>query len=706
MGLGTWLINLFSSTNLQLLLLVGSGIIAISLLVLALTRWGHSRPVWKCVILSFAAHILLMGYAYGTRMIVQTHVVEKQDSPMRVNIIQDLGKSLQGEDNHQASENSWDQFVNQQPLPSVEVLERPAIDSELVIEKVVDRSVEKPENDSAPAELDKLPRQEIEGPQLAEAPEQVKQENRMLAPILEPQEIEVARRGATNSDLDFPAFEPETEMERTEISNDFALKDSDDQGRDEFEPSLEKAPFVSDLVDEESVLPKAPEQPPAASSQPKFAGGKPLDNTRPNRLRVLTSPRRIGDGMPMPRLYSLRNPKNRLANARQRGGSVETERAVELALQWLASNQEEDGSWNARKSGAGREDQIFGHDRDGAGVQADCGITALATLSFLAAGHSHLEGPYQQEVQKGLEFLVRSQKSNGDLSGHAKMFARMYCHSMSLLALSEGLAMTGDKRLFKAVQQGVDYTVSAQNPRDGGWRYQPGDAGDMSQFGWQVLALHSAELGGAEVPKSTFEAMDRFLESCTSGVGGGLASYRPNQGPSTTMTAEALACRYFLQKSVAQPTVREATRRIADQKPSSNHINLYYWYYGTLAMYHAGGVEWENWNNQLKQTLLQTQNRQGDRAGSWSPDGVWGGYGGEVYSTAMATLNLEVYYRYLPLYQQLAKADQDANGGRYRVILPGEESLQSSNQTDSPNAGEWRNNNLRSLNGFRETSVR
>ena len=171
------------------------------------------------------------------------------------------------------------------------------------------------------------------------------------------------------------------------------------------------------------------------------------------------------------------------------------------------------------------------------------------------------------------------------------------------------------------------------------------------------------------------------------------------------MTAEALACRYFLQKSVAQPTVREATRRIADQKPSSNHINLYYWYYGTLAMYHAGGVEWENWNNQLKQTLLQTQNRQGDRAGSWSPDGVWGGYGGEVYSTAMATLNLEVYYRYLPLYQQLAKADQDANGGRYRVILPGEESLQSSNQTDSLNAGEWRNN-LRSLNGFRETSVR
>ena len=707
MGLGTWFVNLFSSTNLQLMLLVGSGIIAISLLVLALTRWGHSRPVWKCVILSFAAHILLMGYAYGTRMMVQTPVVEKkQDTPMRVNIVKDVGKSLRGEDSFEASEKSWDQFVNQQPLPSVENLERPAIDSEIVIEKVVDRSVERPENEALPAELDKLPRQEIQSPQLADAPEQIEQELPMSTPDLEPQEIEVARRGEEAPEIDFPVFEPEPEMARTEISNDFAERNLG-EGRDALEPSVEKTPFVSDLVNEKSELPKAPEQPPAAAPEPKFAGGKPLDNPySSNRLKVLSSPRRIGDGLPMPRLYSLRNAKNRLANAKQRGGSLETERAVEMALQWLAGSQEEDGSWSSRKSGAGREDQVFGHDRDGAGAQADCGITALATLSFLAGGHSHLEGPYQTEVQKGLEFLVRSQKSNGDLSGNAKMFARMYCHSMSLLALSEALAMTGDKRLYKAVQRGVEYTVRSQNRTDGGWRYQPGDKGDMSQFGWQVLALHSAKLGGATVPNSTYEGMERFLESCTSGVGGGLASYKPNQGPSTTMTAEALLCRYFLQKSVPQTTVAEATRRISKERPTPNHINLYYWYYGTLAMYHAGGVVWENWNTELKRTLLQTQNRRGNNAGSWSPDGVWGGYGGEVYSTAMATLNLEVYYRYLPLYQQLAQANPDSSSNPFRKHIPNRESnTSSSSPTHTPGASKWRNE-LRSLNGFRETSVR
>ena len=34
------------------------------------------------------------------------------------------------------------------------------------------------------------------------------------------------------------------------------------------------------------------------------------------------------------------------------------------------------------------------------------------------------------------------------------------------------------------------------------------------------------------------------------------------------------------------------------------------------------------------------------------PNTVWGGYGGRVYTTAMATLCLEVYYRYLPVYQE------------------------------------------------------
>ena len=56
---------------------------------------------------------------------------------------------------------------------------------------------------------------------------------------------------------------------------------------------------------------------------------------------------------------------------------------------------------------------------------------------------------------------------------------------------------------------------------------------------------------------------------------------------------------------------------------------------------------------------LETQESAGAAKGSWSPDDdLWGGYGGRVYSTAMGTLCLEVYYSYLPLYGDTAGQDK------------------------------------------------
>ncbi len=668
MMIGAWqdgLLNLFSSANLQMLLLVGSGILAIALLSLALTRWGHSRPVRKCVILSFVAHILLMGFAYGTRLIGPTAPAAREDNPIRVNLVDDKGESLKGLEALEASEKPWEQFVNQQALPTVDKLERPKIDSEVVIERIIDRQRSKPKPSDVPTSLATLPQKSADKNQFLDVALETNNELPMKRAELTPPELNPPRRGDDDQSVDdLPGLKSSRKMARLDIPNEFKPSSSA-PGQNTMEPSKEKIPFVSDMVDSQATLPKAPVSPPNSMSAPEFAGVRGQNpQTSGDGGKPVSNPRRIGDGQPLPKIYSLRGANNRLATARKRGGSVRTERAVELALRWLANNQAENGSWDPRKSGAGNETKVFGHDRNGAGVQAENGITALASLAFLAAGHSHLEGGYQTEVRKSLEYLIGSQHSNGDLSGDARLFAKMYCHSMSLLALSEALAMTGDKRLHSVVQRGVNFTVAAQNGRDGGWRYQPGDPGDMSQFGWQVLALHSARLGGAVVPEKTMERMESFLQSCSSGVGGGLASYRPNQGPTTTMTAEALICRYFLKQNVAPMTVMEAARKISTELPTPHHVNLYYWYYGTLAMYHAGGSDWELWNTELKKTLLPLQNRQGEEAGSWPANGLWGGYGGKVYSTAMATLNLEVYYRYLPVFQELAAAKRAPNGFR------------------------------------------
>ena len=59
--------------------------------------------------------------------------------------------------------------------------------------------------------------------------------------------------------------------------------------------------------------------------------------------------------------------------------------------------------------------------------------------------------------------------------------------------------------------------------------------------------------------------------------------------------------------------------------------------------------------------LVAEQVTKGQNVGSWDPKGPWGPYGGRVYSTAMAALCLEVYARYLPLYQI---GDRDATKTR------------------------------------------
>jgi hypothetical protein len=67
-------------------------------------------------------------------------------------------------------------------------------------------------------------------------------------------------------------------------------------------------------------------------------------------------------------------------------------------------------------------------------------------------------------------------------------------------------------------------------------------------------------------------------------------------------------------------------------------------------MFQRQGTDWQRWNAALQAELLARQQWNGSLAGSYDPDDLWGGYGGRVYSTALATLCLEVYYRYLPIH--------------------------------------------------------
>jgi len=430
-------------------------------------------------------------------------------------------------------------------------------------------------------------------------------------------------------------------------------------------PAAQEQPKLTDLLPDQNEppapMPSAPaEQSMQPQSPPQSLAADPTPappaDTEQNQFVAVTpppAPRRLGDGLEVPGPLTARVAADRLKAAQPFGATATTEAAVAAALDWLAKNQTRDGRWDADAHGAGREARaIMGHDRHGAGAQADTGITGLALIAFLGSGETHLSGKHREAVQHGLEFLLASQARDGSLAGSAELFAAMYCHGMATLAVSEAFALSGDDRLLPGLQRALQFTINAQSSA-GGWRYrpnEPSDPGDMSQFGWQLMALKSADLGGLPMPIATRVKMVRFLQSCSIGKNRGLAGYRPGDRATRTMTAEGLVCRYFLNAENSPQALDEGAAYVLDERPSQRATNYYYWYYGTLAMFQRQGDDWQRWNAALQAELLARQRWDGSASGSYDPDDLWGGYGGRVYSTSLATLCLEVYYRYLPVH--------------------------------------------------------
>jgi hypothetical protein len=358
----------------------------------------------------------------------------------------------------------------------------------------------------------------------------------------------------------------------------------------------------------------------------------------------------------VPAAYADRIGPRRTAAAAARGGTEETERAVQAALEWLVRNQSSDGRWNAARHGAGSGSAATGQHAATVGARSDHGVTGLALLAFLGAGTTHRDGPHAVAVAKGIGMLAQRQRADGSLAGDAEFFAALYCHGMASIAVAECYALTGDEALRPVLERAVTHTLAMQHPHTGGWRYAAGDRGDTSQLGWQVMLLASARNAGLTGFERAEARAGTFLQSVASGAARGLAAYRPGERPSVAMTAESLFCRLLLGMPADHPSAAESLGLLAASPPTAANYNSYTWYYATLASFHAGGSQWDAWNARLQTALLPLQHRTGGPLdGSWDPDRVWGGHGGRVYATALSALTLEVYYRHLPLHGRPAR---------------------------------------------------
>jgi HEAT repeat protein len=367
------------------------------------------------------------------------------------------------------------------------------------------------------------------------------------------------------------------------------------------------------------------------------------------------------------------------------GGDAKTESAVRLGLEWLARHQNEDGSWSRTRFNKHCKDR---RKCDGAGgwdVPLDVSMTSLAMLCFQAADSTHKAGKYKDNVALAAEYLIKVQKKNGLFLQPSRQnnHYMMYNQGIATFALAELCAMTKDPRLQKHVELAVGFICRAQQPTSGAWDYTDTKTGryDTSATGWQVMALKSAQAAGVEIPSITLYRVAAFISHVTTPSGeviySNMAPAPGRKGPG--MTAVGLASCQFLGFTNDDPVRKRQVAYLLENKPvwkklqdPSSLNSIYYWYYATIAMFQYGGKEWTRWNGMMKKTLLDHQRRGGCLNGSWDPpNNFWGKIGGRMYATTLNVLNLEIYYRYLPLYQSgtidTTKALLDVAHGKRRV---------------------------------------
>ncbi|MEM7474776.1 MAG: prenyltransferase/squalene oxidase repeat-containing protein [Planctomycetota bacterium] len=340
-----------------------------------------------------------------------------------------------------------------------------------------------------------------------------------------------------------------------------------------------------------------------------------------------------------------RDQKRRRQVALENGGTIETEKAVEEALRWLAEHQRPNGSWSLLHT-----KDACGNDcpNEGSKDRFDTAATGLALLAFLGAGHTHREGEYRQVVRRGVYFLLQVMENTPQ--GASLMYQSergMYNHGIASFAICEAYQLTSDPDLKKAAQETVDFIMTAQG-YSGGWGYLPKKPGDLTLSGWQVMALKSAFAAGLDVSPSTIMRVDKFLDSQQM-EGGVFYGYRkPAKSP--TCTSIALLLRMFRGVSHTDPRILEGALFLSKLGPTRD--DAYYNYYATLFLFHVGGPRWEIWNESMREHLIRSQAKMGHARGSWYFENAYGKEGGRLYTTAMCAMTLEVYYRYSPLYRQ------------------------------------------------------
>ncbi len=336
------------------------------------------------------------------------------------------------------------------------------------------------------------------------------------------------------------------------------------------------------------------------------------------------------------------NSVERLQKLKENGGTPGCEKAVSNALEYLKTQQNADGSWGISYRGA---------------------MTGFALLCYFGRCETPDSTFYGENVLKGILYLIELSKQNNGMMADSKGGnAGVYEHGIATYALGEmyALARLGSKSLpgmREAFEKGIQIIIKNQLPT-GGWGYavtggyRDSGRSDPSVTGWHYQALKAAKLSGIQFSglHASIERTTRYLASIQTKDGGfGGANREEGAYTQWTMTGVAVLGLQTLGQGKG-PEIRKGVKWAYDfyqqERPVWRDANFYVWYYVAQTFFQNGGPEWKFWNDTALPEILANQNKDGSWDTPTNHHGANSG-GNKIYPTALCTLMLEVYYRYL-----------------------------------------------------------
>jgi len=349
-------------------------------------------------------------------------------------------------------------------------------------------------------------------------------------------------------------------------------------------------------------------------------------------------------------IYGARETGARGAAIAGNGGGRETEASVLRALRWLKKNQNSEGSWPTTKPA----------------------MTALALLTFLAHGETPSSEEFGFTVEQALKFLLDSQDASGRFAGRD---ANDYSHPIVAYALSEAYGMTQVPDIKYAAEKAIDVIIKGQHP-NGGWDYKCGQTArdDTSYMGWCAQALKAAKAAGLDnvgLDEACKKSIKGFQKNYAGNYDGGGFGYTGGDAGGGLSPVGTLCMQLHgagaadeVTGSVKSYDALPKWQTYDMDNPAPGAQGLYYWYYLTQVKFHVGGETWNKWNVLFSPELVKKQHviqkeQSGyrDHTGQPRSIGFWDQYKGHganegpVFATCLATLQLEVYYRYLPTFK-------------------------------------------------------